>query len=196
MNCKLWFNELHRIKSDGILEDPSAVLVVDDLQRYFVKRRCCKRQSGLRNWSVCKPLLPPHTRIWTLCRLSYLEYLFPYKRSSSRVTNSSHLRHTSCLTRCFNDCQRQSLQPTAGVSSNILDRFRAMVSARREHRKSSWTWSWSSSWGFFTKPLCLIFALHKAYQVYFDFTTSFSDLFWFYKKLLSFVLISHKASQL
>ena len=37
----------------GYLGDLSAVLVVDELRRQAVDRRCCKRPSRLRNWSVC-----------------------------------------------------------------------------------------------------------------------------------------------
>ena len=44
----------------GYLGDLSAVLVVDELQRQAVDRRCCKRPSRLRNWSVCTP--PTFTR--------------------------------------------------------------------------------------------------------------------------------------
>ena len=109
------------LRVTGYSEDPSAVLVVDELQRYVVERRCCKRQSGLRNWRLCTPLLTPHTRIWTRCSSSYPKLLLPYKRPFSRAINSSHPRHTACLLGRFNDRQRQSLQPAAGVSSNILN---------------------------------------------------------------------------
>ena len=36
------------------------MLVVDELQRQAVDRRCCKKPSRLRNWSVCTP--PTFTR--------------------------------------------------------------------------------------------------------------------------------------
>ena len=65
------------LRVTGYSEDPSAVLVVDELQRYVVERRCCKRQSGLRNWRLCTPLLTPHTRIWTRCSSSYPKLLLP-----------------------------------------------------------------------------------------------------------------------
>ena len=44
----------------GYLGDLSAVLVVDELHRQAVDRRCFKRPSRLRNWSVCAH--PPFTR--------------------------------------------------------------------------------------------------------------------------------------
>ena len=44
----------------GYFGDLSAVLVVDELQRQAVDRRCCKRPSRLRSWSVRTP--PTFTR--------------------------------------------------------------------------------------------------------------------------------------
>ena len=41
------------LRVTGYLGDLSAVLVVDELQRQAVDRRCCKRPSRLRNWIVC-----------------------------------------------------------------------------------------------------------------------------------------------
>ena len=41
--------------STGYLGDLSAVLVVDELKRQAVDRRCCERPSRLGNWSVCTP---------------------------------------------------------------------------------------------------------------------------------------------
>ena len=37
----------------GYLGDLSAALEIDDLQQQAVDRRCCKKPSRLRNWSVC-----------------------------------------------------------------------------------------------------------------------------------------------
>ena len=39
----------------GYFGDLSVVLVVDELQRQAVDKRCCKRPSRLRNWIVCTP---------------------------------------------------------------------------------------------------------------------------------------------
>ena len=39
----------------GLRTDRSAILVVDELKRQSADRRCCKRPSRLRNWSVCTP---------------------------------------------------------------------------------------------------------------------------------------------
>ena len=44
----------------GLRTDRSAILVVDELKRQSADRRCCKRPSRLRNWSVCTP--PTFTR--------------------------------------------------------------------------------------------------------------------------------------
>ena len=105
----------------GYLGDLSAILVVDKLQRQAVDRRCCKRPSRLRNWSV---LHTPHVhlsnRIWTYHSSSSQAFI-ALKRPFSRVIHSPHPRHTACLLSQFNNWQRQSLQPTAGVSSNILN---------------------------------------------------------------------------
>ena len=53
------------------LEDSSAVLVVDELQRSVVEKPCCKTQSAMRNWSVCVPssLLSPASELSEVHRI-------------------------------------------------------------------------------------------------------------------------------
>ena len=104
----------------GYFGDLSAVLVVDELQRQAADRRCCKRPSRLRNWSVCTPPMFPRRTASELITVHRPKPSLP-SSGLSRVIHSSHPRHTACLLSKFNNWQRQSLQLTAGVSSNILN---------------------------------------------------------------------------
>ena len=103
----------------GYLGDLSAVLVVDELRRQAVDRRCFKRPSR------CLHPPPTFTRrtASAVITVHRPQPLLPSSGFFSRVIHSSHPRHTACLLSQFNNWQRQSLQPTEGVSSNILNRF-------------------------------------------------------------------------
>ena len=107
----------------GYFGDLSAVLVVDELHRQAVDRRCFKRPSRLGNWSVCTP--PSRSLVEPHLHLSQIIVLSLYCPQAAIVKESSILRHKACLLSQFNNWQCQSLQPTAGVSSNILDRLSA-----------------------------------------------------------------------
>ena len=106
----------------GYLGDLSAVLVVDELHRQAVDRRCFKRPSRLRNWSVCTPPLTFTRRTASAHITDHRpKPLLPSSGLFSTVIHSSHPRHTACLLSQFDNWQRQSLQPTPGVASNILN---------------------------------------------------------------------------
>ena len=61
----------------GYLGDLSAALVVDELKRQAVDRCCCKRPSGLRNWSVCTPPTFTHRTASELITVHRPEHLLP-----------------------------------------------------------------------------------------------------------------------
>ena len=95
------------------------------------------------------------------------------KRSFSRVTKSSHPRQTACLLGQFNDCQRQSLQPTAGVSSNIINRLSASFqrgtrigNPEMEQQLRIFRETPLLCFLFYTKLLSFTLILHKAFQLY------------------------------
>ena len=75
----------------------------------------------MRNWSVRTPPTFTCRTASELITAHRPKPLLPSSGPFSRVIHSSHPRHTACLFSQFNVLHRQSLQPTAGVSSNILN---------------------------------------------------------------------------